>query len=408
MNKNKVLLFIGAGPEMVPGIKWAREMGLYVVATDIKPRSVGFKFANKAEIVSTRDIKKTIEVAKKIKSEIGLHGVMTLASDVPLTVSRVADALNLPGLPVNIAEVLQDKLLMKKKLRAYNIPAPQFYSVHSHNEAVDVSKKIGYPLVIKPIDNSGSKGVILVESEADLLNAYSWALKHCLNNRTLLVEEFLKGPQISTESIVYRGNIYTTGFADRNYSLNSFFKPYFIEDGHTIPSSLSDKDQDRIRRLIEKTVRYLNINFGVVKGDVVLTDNGPKIIELAGRLSGGRFCTDTVPIARGINIVKEMIKLSVGESINIDNLKPKFNYAAAQRYLFPKPGKVESIINISKQAQHDWIHKIEIYIKKGNIIEKITNHSQRAGYVITSGKTREEAVKRAEWTRSQIKIYTGI
>ncbi len=399
-------MFIGAGPEMVPGIQWAREMGLSVVATDMNPKAAGFQYADYFEVVSTKDVKGTLEVARRYHKTMGIDGVMTLACDVPLTVAVVAKALGLPGLSPEVARITQDKLLMKQKLAESRIPVPRFQSTRTYEEALKACREIGFPVVIKPIDNSAARGVSLVDNEEQLHQAFEWAMKHRFRKELLLIEEFLPGPQISTESLIYKGKIYTTGFADRNYELNHIFKPHFLEDGHTIPSELPVGDQEAIIRLVENAIPALGIDSGVGKGDIVLTPEGPKVLEFAARLSGGRFSTDTVPLATGVNIVKAMIKLSVGEEIDLDNLKPKYHRAAAQRYLFPKPGRVVRVEGVSKVEQSKWVVRVEIYVKQGDVIRQITNHAERAGYVIATGQTRIEAIQRAEWARCQITIET--
>lgn len=405
--RNKVLFFIGAGAEMVPGIRWACEMGLTVVAADMNPNAIGFQYADHAEVVSVKDVERTVEAAKRYHHEIGVDGVMTLACDVPLTVAAVADALGLPGLSVAAAQVAQDKLLMKHRLAEKGVPIPKFKEANSYEDAVAACCDIGFPVVIKPIDNSGARGISLVENESALSQAFNWAKKNCFQKETLLVEEYLTGPQISTESLVYDGKIYTTGFADRNYELNHLFAPFFIEDGHTIPSELRAEDQAEIIKVVEKALPALGIDFGVGKGDLVLTPQGPKVLEFAARLSGGRFSTDTVPLATGVHLVKAMIKLSIGETIDPADLEPKYNRGAAQRYFFPKPGRVTSVDGINKANRPEWVNRVEIYVKPEDDIKQVTNHVERAGYVITSGETRAEAVERAEWARSQIDIQTS-
>jgi biotin carboxylase len=406
MPGKKVLLFVGAGPEMVPGIRWARELGLSVVATDQHPSAPGFSIADYAEVASTRDVEATLEVAHQYASSTGLHGVMTLACDVPLTVSTVADSLGLPGLSASVARIAQNKILMKEKLAEEGIPIPRFRAVSSRSDAIKAAVELGFPLVIKPADNSAARGVSLVTNQEELLESLRWAKLFRMHEKSLLMEEFLPGPQISTESIVCNGDIVTTGFADRNYQRLQHFAPHFIEDGHTIPSNLSRGDQRSVRELAERTIRALGIDFGVGKGDLVLTARGPKVIEFAARLSGGRFSTDTVPLSSGVNIVKALIRLSVGESVAVEDLQPKYHRAAAQRYLFPPPGRVIAIEGVAEVEEQELVTRTELYVGPGDLVKRVTNHSERSGYVIAGGASRGEAVRTAEWARDRIRIHT--
>ncbi len=406
MKARQRLFFIGAGPEMKPGIEWAKEMGLEVVATDMNPRAVGLAAADHAEVVSTRDVAGTVAAAQKWHRRLGLDGVMTLAADVPVTMAAVAQALNLPGLDMETAVLAQDKLAMKQRLKEKGIPIPRFAAGHTLAEVKEACQEIGFPVVIKPIDNCAARGVSLVKGETEIKAAFEWAQRHQLKERIVLVEEYLPGPQISTESLIWEGRIYTTGFADRNYELNEQFKSCFVEDGHTIPSELPPSDQAAVTSLAEEAIQALGLDFGVGKGDLVLTPQGPKVIELAARLSGGRFSTDTVPLASGVNIVKAMIKIAVGEPIDPLELRPKFARAAAQRFLWPRPGLVERIKNPWAGQRPEWLHRVEIYVQPGDEVLRVTNHAQRAGYVIAKAQTRTEAVARAEEARAAIRIET--
>ena len=406
MKRTKTIMFVGAGPEMVPGILWAREMGLRVVATDINPRAAGFEYVDDYAIASTRDAQANVAAARRWHGEGRLNGVMTLAADVPYTVAMVAAEFGLPGLSPEVARTAQDKLLMKLRLRERGVPLPRFAAAKTLGEARRAAEQVGYPLVVKPVNRSGARGVSLVDGAAGLTEAVDWARAHSEGSDTLLLEEYLRGPQVSTETLAYNGVCYTTGFADRNYEHNGSFYPYFIEDGHTIPSALGDAEQGALKDVAERAVSALGIDCGVGKGDLVLTPEGPKVIEIAARLSGGRFSTDTVPMASGINVVKAVIRMSVGEPVKVSELRPKWHRAAAQRYLFPAPGRVTRIVRPDGESKPDWLTRIELYVEPGMEIGPVTNHTQRAGYVITAGETREEAVRRAQWARAQTRIYT--
>lgn len=403
----KTLLLIGAGPEMVPAIAAAHALGVYVVVTDRNPTAPGFAHADAHALVSTRDVQGTVAAAREMNLGRRIDGVMTLASDVPLTVSSVAHALGLPGLPVEVAATCQDKLAMKRRLRAGAVPIPNFASADCFDEARRIAPEIGYPLIIKPLDNSGARGVSRVSTPASLEAAWIWALAHRVaDSGPLLLEEALQGPQISTETIIATDRPVTTGFADRNYERVESFAPYIIEDGHTVPSFLNDDERAEVTRVAELAMQALGISFGVAKGDLVLTAQGARVIEMAARLSGGRFATDTVPLATGVDAISAMIRLSLGDHVQSRELAPSRNRAAAQRYIFPAPGVVASIRGVEEAKAAAGVTRVELYIGEGDLIVPVTNHAQRAGYVIAEAASRAEAITRAEAARALISVET--
>ena len=142
----------------------------------------------------------------------------------------------------------------------------------------------------------------------------------------------MEGPQVSTESMMIDGNCYTIGFADRNYEYLEKYAPFIIENGGDLPSSLPEEIQDEVKKVVQKAALSMGIVNGIVKGDIVIYDGKPYVIELAARLSGGYFCTHEIPMNSGVDLVGNAIKMAIGENVDPDDLKPKFNKNICQRY----------------------------------------------------------------------------
>jgi biotin carboxylase len=246
--------------------------------------------------------------------------------------------------------------------------------------------------------------VTVVRGPADVERAHRTAAAHAVSDPTLLVEECLPGPQLSTESIFVDGRLVTTGFADRNYARNAECFPHVVEDGHTVPSLLEPTVRGAVEALLEHAADALGIRWGVVKGDVVVTPDGPKVIEIAARLSGGRFSTDTVPLATGVEIVRAAILQAVGERPSLADLQPRHRRAAAQRYLFPPPGIVRAVTGAERAARLPGVTRVELYVGPGDRQAPITNHAARAGYVIAAADDRDAAVARAEAAVAAIRV----
>ena len=159
----------------------------------------------------------------------------------------------------------------------------------------------------------------------------------------VMVEEYLSGPQVSTESIVVNGRCYTPGFSDRNYEYLERYAPFFIENGGDLPSHLPQDIQDKVKDVVARAAAALGITNGTVKGDIVVHNGEPYVIELAARLSGGFFCTREIPLNTGVDFIGAAIKLALGEAISPDELEPKKFTPVIQRYAFPKPGRVTRV-----------------------------------------------------------------
>ena len=402
----KTLLIVSAGIEVIAGIELAKSMGLRVVASDANPEAPGFALADYILVASTYDVKATVAAATRYHQAVRpIDGVMCIASDVPLTVASVAAALGLPGIPVESARLATDKFAMKRRFAADGVPIPWFSAVESADHLKALVAAEGLPLVIKPVDSRGSRGVLRLQPETDLAWAYATAKGHSPTGRVML-ERFLPGPQVSTESLVIDGIAYTPGFADRNYEYLDRYAPHIIENGGQLPSHLDDVTQQAVRYLVQQAAQSMGIRNGVVKGDIVVTDGKPYVIELAARLSGGYFCTHQIPLNTGVDLVGAVIRQALGETVDPADLQPRFNRPVAQRYFFPEPGVVSAVDGAEAFAEHPDVAYLELRVNPGDRIGPMDSHPARAGVVITTGETTQAAVELANHVVSSIRIIT--
>jgi biotin carboxylase len=328
----KSILMISGGIEAIPGIIKAKEMGLNVVVSDGSPHAPGFSYSDDKIIASTYDYKDTFLKANKYHSQKNpFDGVLSIASDVPYTVAYIANKLNLPGIDLESAKLSTDKILMKKAFRDKKIPIPDFKEIKSFSELECIINEWGYPLIIKPVDSRGSRGVLKLNYGIDIKWAWNYSNKNSPSSR-VMVEKYLDGMQLSTESIIINSKCYACGYSDRNYEFMDLYAPHIIENGSDMPSILSNDKKQIIDKIIQKGAEALGVKNGIIKGDIVLNDGEIKIIELATRLSGGYFSTNMIPLSTGIDIVKQSIKMAIGDPIDINDLLPKDNKYICQRY----------------------------------------------------------------------------
>ncbi|MCL5267417.1 MAG: ATP-grasp domain-containing protein [Bacteroidetes bacterium] len=391
----KTLLIVGAGVEQTRAYQLAHEMGLVVVGSDMNPNAPAFKYADERIIASTRDVEQTCEAVAMFVAKKKIDGVMTIANDVPLTVASVAEQLNLPSISIDSARIAANKMLMKQRFHAAGINTPSFAIVRTTEELRNFLQDHPFPIVIKPIDGRGARGVFRLTSENRIEEIFQQSMGQTATG-TLVAEQFADGMQISTESIVYKGRIFTAAYARRNYEFMDRFAPYIIENGGDQPADLTPDQRKDIDDLLMKAAGSMGITEGVVKGDVVINDGKPMVIELAARLSGGYFCTDQIPLATGVDLVKHVMKLALGEPLDVSELLPHHRKAVAIRYWFPSPGTITSIGGIGRLKNLPGIYRFELFTREGEFQPQITDHTKRAGFVISYAETRSQAVTRAE------------
>jgi len=397
----RTLLIIGAGYEQVRAYELAKEMGLFVIGTDMNPMAPAFEVADHSLICSTRDIEETLAVIGRFSQERRIDGVMTVANDVPLTVAEVAELLNLSGIPVEVAILASNKLLMKERFLASDVGTPFYVAIESKAQLLKGVSEMHKPVVLKPSDGRGSRGVLYIENDTDL----NWAWEKSIassENKILMLEEYVEGSQLSVEGLFLDGKYVPIAFADRNYDNINQTKPFVVEDGGIIPSKYEGDILNEISDLTENAAKSLGIEWGPVKGDIVLNDKGPQIIELAARLSGNYLATHHIPMAYGVDIVSAMISLALGENVDPGLLRPKHKKYLGVRYFFPPPGRIKGILGVDKVKSLNYVKLLDIYRKVGDIQEPILCHADRAGTIICQADNYQLAKQRVEKTTSNI------
>jgi biotin carboxylase len=380
-------------------------MGLHVIASDGNPSAPGFEISHEAVIVDVYNCEETVRAATAYREKHEIHGVLCIAVDAPRTVAAVARHLGLPSIPEETATLATDKLAMKERLQRDGIPVPWFAPVQSVSELRAYVSDRGFPLVLKPIDNRGARGVLLLTPDVDL----RWAFDHARGasrRGMLLLEEFLTGPQVSTETVLFGGKDFTVGLADRNYQRLNQFAPFMVEDGGELPSALTESDQAACREITAAAARSLGIHRGIAKGDLVCTARGVVVIELAARLSGGWFSTVEIPLSTGIDLVAAAILLALGDAPKDRDLVPDRTVHLAQRYLFPHPGRITRIRHVDEVAARPDVEFAHLNVREGDLVAPVTDHTRRAGVVIASGVNRESAIRNAEQAVADITIDT--
>jgi biotin carboxylase len=210
----KTIMVIGGGLLQVPVIETAQRMGYQVIVTDYNPNALGLKHADIPIIMSTRDIEGSVRVAKSQNELTPISAVLTVGTDASMTVAAVASALNLPGIKFEDAEAATNKIKMRMRLKEHNVPCPNFLPVWSIADAKKACRILKFPVVIKPSDNMGARGVTRIDNRNQIADAFRLA-KSASPSGELIIEEYMEGAELSIDAVIFKGEITFTGIADR-------------------------------------------------------------------------------------------------------------------------------------------------------------------------------------------------
>lgn len=392
----KRLLIVGASILQLPAILKAKEMGLCVAVADFNPKAVGISYADKFYEVSTIDEEGIYQAAKDFKA----NGIMTLATDMPMrSVAYATSKLGLIGISYDTAVKATDKGVMIKTFEANGIEHPWYVIISSLEELRNIKDRICFPCISKPVDNAGSRGVVLIRKYDELEQAFTYSSS---NGRTgkVIIEEYLQGNEVSVEIMAVNGVIHILQITDKLTT----GAPHFVEMGHSQPCSLGEKNISKIKDLAKRAVKAIGIENGPAHVEIMLTKNGPKMIELGARMGGDCITTHLVPLSTGIDMVKATIQIALGEPVN---LSQKIQRGSAIRYFRGKSGVLKSISNVDQAEQIEGIQQITFVKEIGEIVEEIGSSSDRIGYVIAQADTAENAVETCNRAIKLIEIAIG-
>lgn len=303
---DETLLFIGGPLDALPAIGKAYALGYGVMVVDFNVDSPGIRWAKKYNqpyfLTSTYDIDGILRAT----SFYPIDGVLAVACDVALVVSKVAATLGVPYIPSDITKLSWDKAELKRWLPIGLVAGPPLPTSGL--------------IVIKPPDSRGGRGITIIDPHYDnnskeLLNlAFAKAKKASPTGR-VMIEEYIPGNQISAESIVWHGQAVFTGLIDRDYSTS-----LIIERGGWGPSKY-DNDP-RVRQVCQQVITCLGLENGTIKFDLVVNNDRVVVLEAAiGRLSGGFSCTHYLPISYGVDFLKAAFQLALGHDPDVSQVK---------------------------------------------------------------------------------------
>ena len=397
----KKLMILGASILQVPAIEKAKSMGLEVIVVDMNPDAVGFKIPGiLKEVISTIDTPAILEAAKRHQ----IDGIMTLASDMPMqSVAVVCHEFGLVGISEDTALKATNKAFMRDALKEAGVPIPLYFRVKEKEEfkiAVENIHAFGYKCIVKPADNSGSRGVDLLNEKTDIDKAFDYTAQFSRSGE-IVVEEYMEGPEVSVETIALDGSVHVIQITDKLTT----GAPYFVEMGHSQPSLLNEDIKKSISEIAIAANKAIGITDGPSHTEIKVTKDGPKIVELGARLGGDCITTHLVPLSTGVDMVENTIRIAIGEK---PDLSPKWNKGSAIRYFKTGTGIIKSIKGIKEAKTISGVIDINVVHDVGEQIEEIKNSIDRVGYVISQSTTAEDAIDICKQALEYIHVFVRI
>lgn len=390
MDKKKIMI-LGASELQLPAIKKAKEMDLFTIVVDMDKNAIGKKYSDVFYPISTLDYINVLKVAQDEK----IDGIMTICSDRPMPIiALVGEKLGLNTISYETSLKATNKALMRKVLQDKNVPIPKFYICNDYASVERAVKLIGKKVIIKPSDNSGSRGIHIYDGEGNLKSISDYTFKYSSNN-CVLVEEYMQGSEVSVETFSIDGIVHVIQVTDKITTE----EPYFVELGHIEPSLIGGKLLEDIKKVAIQAVKAIGITEGPAHVEIKVTSDGPKIVELGARLGGDHITTDLVPLSTGVNMVEANICMSLNQKPNLNITK---NKGACIMFFNPPIGKIKNISGLDFLKKDKIEYKLMVGI--GDRIKSIKSSNDRVGYIITHEENAYKSKKKCEQYMKLVKF----
>ena len=290
---------------------------------------------------------------------------------------------------------------MRKSLNEHKIPVPRFFKVDNYDEYIQSVEQFYKSFIVKPADNSGSRGVYFVYDKNDkhlIKEAYEYSKKFSRSGE-IVVEDYMEGPEVSVESLSINGKVHVIAITDKLTT----GAPNFVEMGHSQPSCLSESVKKKIEEITISAIKSIGIIDGPSHTEIIVTSEGPKIVEIGARLGGDNINTHLVPLSTGIDMVKCSIEIALG--INPD-INKKFQLGSAIKYFNTKPGLIHSIRGVDEAENIEGIKEITFVKKIGDQAAIINNSADRIGFIIAQSTSSSDAMRICEDAENLIYVDT--
>lgn len=415
----KSVLILGAGLMQKPAILAAKNNGFYTYVIDANPNAESIPFADEFSKIDLKDREGIYEYAKLLKEKNNLQGIFTAGTDFSASVSYASEKLGFPAHSFEAALNASIKPRMRACFEKAKVPSPEYYSLTgqeiTETKVSEIVIKMGFPCVVKPADNMGARGCRMIRNKEEAWTSVQVAAENSRSS-TVILEKYMKGPEYSIDALVYNGTMTITGFADRHI----FYEPYFIETGHTMPTTVQEEKRLALIETFAKGVAALGLTCGAAKADIKFSQNGPEIGEIAARLSGGYMSGWTYPYSSDVNLTEQALLIATGNepteliskrkqlTVSCDAFKiyelPS-NKVSAERAWISIPGKIINVEGLDQAEKTEAIKNVfPRPVKAGDDVDFPRNNVQKCGNVISLDTDYDKAVAASESAVSKILI----
>ncbi len=380
----KKLLLLGGLRYLLPVIEAAHQQGYYVITADYLPNNYAHKFSDEYINVSITDQEAVLKEAQKRK----IDGVISFAVDPGVVTSAyVQEQMNLPAFgPYESVKILQNKDLFRQFLKdnGFNVPNAKGYG--SLEEVLNDVNNLNYPVIVKPTDSAGSKGVKRVDKETELRSAAENAFANALKGK-IIIEDFIEpeGCTSDSDSFSVNGEMKFITFSAQRFDKNAT-NPY-VPSAFSWPSTFTEKQQSYLKSELQRLITLLKMQTTVYNIETRIGKDGKAYIMEVSPRGGGNRLSEMVKLSTGVDFITAAVRAAVGDSVNIHPAPLNGHWAEVILHAHTD-GKFEHLI-VSQELKQ-FVQSIDLWAKRGDKINSFIGANASYGTMILKFDTAEQ------------------
>lgn len=378
-------MLLGGARYLLPVVEAAHKLGLYVITCDYLPDNIAHKYSDEFANVSIIEKDKVLAKAK----ELGIHGITSFACDPGVdTAAYVAEQMGLPTHPCASVDILQNKARFRQFLRDNNFNVPMARGYHSWEAAVAEADLFRWPVIVKPTDSAGSKGVKKVERKEDLREAAEYAMGFS-KTKTFIVEEFIEKAGCSSDSDCFTvdGKLVYCSFSDQRFDANAE-NPY-TPSAYSWPSTMPEAAQKELRSELQRLFDLLDMKTSVFNIETRLGVDGKTYIMEVSPRGGGNRLSEMLRYATGTDLITNTVRAAVGMPVEGIEGDPVYDGAWAELILHSEEDGLYDGLDI-KPGFEKFIVETDLWVKKGDEVHSFTGANFAIGTLVLRFDSQEE------------------
>ena len=389
-------MLLGGIRYLLPVIKAAHEQGYYVITADYLPDNIAHQYSDEYVNVSIIDKEAVLRVAH----EKEIDGIMSFGVDPGVvSASYVQKRMGLPSFgPYESVEILQNKDKFRAFLSENDFNVPGAFGFSSMEDVLTNTDRFSYPLIVKPTDSAGSKGVTRVDKEEELKEALEYAFKHSIKG-SIIVEEFIEKQGCSSDSDCFsvNGELKFVSFSAQRFDENT--AGIFVPAAFSWPSTMNVQQESELRSELQRLLTLLKMNTSVYNIETRIGINGKAYIMEVSPRGGGNRLSEMIRYSTGVDMITASVRAAVGDSVDGIEQKPYMGHWAEIILHSDKDGLFESLY-ISK-SMRSYVLEEDLWVMKGDAVHFFEGANNAIGTLIMKFNSQEqlkEALeKQGEW-----------